>query len=198
MWLTHFAHGLAKGQKFAFLKLRWPTVDVRSPDRTCPRSTCSKLLSKGQHRYGGVHWRNLANTTEPSVCGSDAALSNYFDHLLLLVTGSLKIWSQLLSSNRRKWKSVKCVIKYNFRSRSKQWNRWKTVITMSMTYMTMKWVRLRTWENTRNRGAVRRRNAISDQERTVAGQCQRVNNLVHVGRWIPDSYVRLNVRTMKQ
>jgi len=34
---------------------------------------------------GGTHWLNLANTTEPSICGGDAAfLSNYFDHLILL------------------------------------------------------------------------------------------------------------------
>ena len=33
---------------------------------------------------GGAHWRNVANTTEPSICGGDAAfLSNYFDHLLI-------------------------------------------------------------------------------------------------------------------
>ena len=31
---------------------------------------------------GGAHWRHLANTSEPSVCGGDAAfLSNYLDHL---------------------------------------------------------------------------------------------------------------------
>jgi len=31
----------------------------------------------------GAHWRNLANTTEPSMCGSDVAfLSIYFGHLL--------------------------------------------------------------------------------------------------------------------
>jgi len=34
--------------------------------------------------HGGAHWRNLANRSEPSVRGCDAAfLSNYFDHLLL-------------------------------------------------------------------------------------------------------------------
>jgi len=34
----------------------------------------------------GAHWRHLANTIEPSVLGGDAALlSNYFDHLLLLL-----------------------------------------------------------------------------------------------------------------
>jgi len=34
----------------------------------------------------GAYWRNLANTTEPSVCYGDVAfLSNYFDHLLLLL-----------------------------------------------------------------------------------------------------------------
>jgi len=27
----------------------------------------------------GVYWRHLTNTTEPSMCGGDAAL-NYFDH----------------------------------------------------------------------------------------------------------------------
>ena len=31
---------------------------------------------------GSAHWRHLANTTEPSMCGGDAAsLSNYFDYL---------------------------------------------------------------------------------------------------------------------
>jgi len=30
-----------------------------------------------------AHWRQVANTIEPSVCGGDAAfLSHYFDHLL--------------------------------------------------------------------------------------------------------------------
>ena len=35
----------------------------------------------------GAHWHHLANTTEPSICGGDAAafLSNYFDQLLLLI-----------------------------------------------------------------------------------------------------------------
>jgi len=34
--------------------------------------------------------RNLANATEPSMCGGDAAfLSNYFGHLLLLVQPDL-------------------------------------------------------------------------------------------------------------
>jgi len=33
----------------------------------------------------GRHWRNLANTTEQSMCSGDAAfLSEYFDHLLLV------------------------------------------------------------------------------------------------------------------
>jgi len=48
------------------------------------RSMYWKRLSRGQNRYGadagwgvldeGAHCRNLANTTEPSVCGGDAAL----------------------------------------------------------------------------------------------------------------------------
>ena len=34
---------------------------------------------------GSAHWRNLANTSEPSMCSDDTAfLSNYSDHLLLL------------------------------------------------------------------------------------------------------------------
>jgi len=32
----------------------------------------------------GAHWHNLTSTTEPSMCGGDAAfLSNYFDHLFI-------------------------------------------------------------------------------------------------------------------
>ena len=27
----------------------------------------------------GAHWRHLANTTEPFMCGGDVTLSNYFD-----------------------------------------------------------------------------------------------------------------------
>jgi len=47
------------------------------------RSIYSKRLSRGQHRYGAdadcsvldgsVHWRRLANTTEPIMCGGGAA-----------------------------------------------------------------------------------------------------------------------------
>jgi len=41
---------------------------------------------------GGAHWRNLTNTIEPSMCGGDVAfLSNYFDHLLLLLHNYLYI-----------------------------------------------------------------------------------------------------------
>jgi len=34
--------------------------------------------------HGRAHWRRMANTIQSSVCGGDAALSNYFDRLLLL------------------------------------------------------------------------------------------------------------------
>jgi len=35
---------------------------------------------------GGAHWRHLANTIEPSMCGGDAAsLSNYFDRSLVVL-----------------------------------------------------------------------------------------------------------------
>jgi len=32
--------------------------------------------------YGGAHWRHLANTTPPSMCGGNMA--NYFDHLFMV------------------------------------------------------------------------------------------------------------------
>ena len=38
-------------------------------------------------RWGDAHWRHLANNIAPSTCGGDAAfLSNYFHHLLFVVT----------------------------------------------------------------------------------------------------------------
>jgi len=38
---------------------------------------------------GGSHWRNLANTIEPSVCGGNAGLmTNYFDHLCIFISHS--------------------------------------------------------------------------------------------------------------
>jgi len=38
------------------------------------------MSQKNQLLDGGAHWRNLADTIEPSICGGDAAyLSNYFD-----------------------------------------------------------------------------------------------------------------------
>jgi len=62
------------------------------------RSIYSKRLSGRQHRYSvdadwgvldeGAHWRNLGNTTELSVCGGDAALSNYFGHLFFVAAGA--------------------------------------------------------------------------------------------------------------
>jgi len=41
-------------------------------------------MSPSKHAFhGGAHLRNLANTTEPSMCDGNAAfLSHYFDHLL--------------------------------------------------------------------------------------------------------------------
>jgi len=33
----------------------------------------------------GAHWRNLANTIEASMCGTDATLSNYFYDLLVFM-----------------------------------------------------------------------------------------------------------------
>ena len=40
-----------------------------------------------------AHWHHVANTTEPSICGSNAALlSNYFDHLLLPCLYRISEW----------------------------------------------------------------------------------------------------------
>ena len=37
-----------------------------------------------------VHWRHLANTTEPSMCSSyEAVFTNYSDHVLLLFEAGL-------------------------------------------------------------------------------------------------------------
>jgi len=58
------------------------------PKESCVRwgSTGAKGRCHGNHFsiFMGVHWRHLANTTEPSVCGGDEALCqiNYFDTLL--------------------------------------------------------------------------------------------------------------------
>jgi len=45
---------------------------------------------------GGAQWRHLANTTEPSMCGGNAAfLSNYFDHLFMFVILSYSTFSSI-------------------------------------------------------------------------------------------------------
>ena len=45
-----------------------------------------------------LHWHNLANTIESSMCGGDAAfLSNYFDHLFYIFVTSLRILTLFIS-----------------------------------------------------------------------------------------------------
>jgi len=47
---------------------------------------CGLWWAQGSITWG-AYWHNLANTTEPSMCGSDATfLSNYFDRLFLFRT----------------------------------------------------------------------------------------------------------------
>ena len=70
---------------------RWPIVKYPT--------VCSKLCKNGWTdrdacslgcwvrwvqgtMWWGAHWRNQANTIEPSMCGGYMAMSNYFDHLL--------------------------------------------------------------------------------------------------------------------
>jgi len=51
----------------------------------------------------GEHWRHIANTIEPSICGGDAAfLSNYFDNLLIL--------DRIAVLRRRRRNSVVCLL----------------------------------------------------------------------------------------
>jgi len=90
------------GQKFDFKEPRWRTADAKTSSSIedansitsniapCPRSMCSKRLSKGQNRDsadadGGAYWRNLANAIEPSMFGDDADLCKitccyYYDY----------------------------------------------------------------------------------------------------------------------
>jgi len=52
-------------------------------------SMCTQVGQRNHVLDGGAHWHHLANTTEPSMCGADAALlSNYSDHLLCLSSQS--------------------------------------------------------------------------------------------------------------
>jgi len=44
-----------------------------------------------------AHWRHLANTIEPSLCGGDAVLtSNYFDHLFFMANTVLALFAFFL------------------------------------------------------------------------------------------------------
>jgi len=63
------------------------------------RSTGSVIFARW--RQWRAHWRHLANTIEPSICGGDACglMSNYYDHLLLLwLHCSLQKWWSLLQA----------------------------------------------------------------------------------------------------
>ena len=66
----------------------WRSVTAVSPAKTAepierPLGLWTQVGPPKESRIiWSAHWRNLANTTEPSMCGDDAAfLSNYFDHL---------------------------------------------------------------------------------------------------------------------
>jgi len=62
-------------------------------DGRCPGMSTVDILKATQQgtepvRCGcrwDVYWRNLANAIEPSVCGGDASVSNYFAHLFILL-----------------------------------------------------------------------------------------------------------------
>jgi len=71
--------------------------------QTCPMVDRLKATQEGQHQHGadaywgvldgGAHWRNLANTIEPSMCGGNATLSNYFDHLFYKCFDGRIMWT---------------------------------------------------------------------------------------------------------
>jgi len=73
-------------------RIGWTDRDaVWDMDSGGPKETCARW---------GSHWRHLANTIEPSVCGGDAALlSDYFKQLLYSVLSSRRwLYSALLKS----------------------------------------------------------------------------------------------------
>jgi len=60
--------------------------------------------------YGGLmepcaHWCHLANATEPSICGADAALrqSNYFDHSFAIKSSVTLGWAAFPEENLWRW-----------------------------------------------------------------------------------------------
>jgi len=64
------------------------SVTVESPAKTTePIEMPFGLWTRvgpSKHIRRGAHWHHLANNIEPSICGGNAALSNYFDHFLFL------------------------------------------------------------------------------------------------------------------
>jgi len=91
-------------------------MDIPRHARRQPAVSCAKtaepielslvLWPKEACATWDAHWRHLANTTEPSICGGDAVfLSNYFDHVLLIfivcVLQSVKLVSALPRGDKK-------------------------------------------------------------------------------------------------
>jgi len=59
---------------------------------------------------GGAHWRNLANTTEPYMCGiAMRPYDSYFDQLLLLLLLTMLIlWCYLIKYYKELYGIVRC------------------------------------------------------------------------------------------
>jgi len=73
------------------------SVTVTSPAKTTePIEMVFGFLTHDRSKeavlHEGAHWDNLAYTTEPSMCSSDAAfLSNYYDHLFFIMVA---LWNR--------------------------------------------------------------------------------------------------------
>jgi len=63
------------------------------------------VFSRAGFLYMGAHWRHLANTTEPSTSGGDAAL--YLTHpsrSLQLCCLKVKLYSRPVTNSLQQWK----------------------------------------------------------------------------------------------
>jgi len=61
-----------------------------------PSEVLNRVGSENRVLDEVAHWRRLANITERSVLGGDAAMSNYFDRLFSVAAHSIRVGVLLL------------------------------------------------------------------------------------------------------